>query len=343
MPTMPSTIHAEQPNLLQLFVPRGSVPNAFVFDRHAAWVSGSIFALLIMATIVGRLLVLRGGSPESKRTIDNMNARINAWWIMVLVFAAALAGGRIGVVVLFAFVSFHALREVVTLAPSRRGDHRTLFWAFFVVLPLHYYMLYCQQYGLFIILIPVYGFLFFAIRSAMCGDCTHYLERAAKVFWGVMIGVYCLSHAPALLMLEIPGLKRQEWKLIVFLVVITQLSDVLQYVWGKLIGKRKIAPLLSPNKTVEGYVGGTLSATLVGAAMGYLCGFDLLPSILLAFAITQMGFFGGLVMSAIKRDAGVKDYGHLIAGHGGAMDRVDSLAFAAPVFFHLVRFFYSLV
>jgi phosphatidate cytidylyltransferase len=158
-----------------------------------------------------------------------------------------------------------------------------------------------------------------------------------------MIGVYCLSHAPALLMLEIPGLHRQEWKLIVFLVVITQLSDVLQYVWGKLLGKHKIAPLLSPNKTVEGYVGGTLSATLVGAAMGYLCGFDPLPSILLGFAVTQMGFFGGLVMSAIKRDAGVKDYGHLIAGHGGAMDRVDSLAFAAPVFFHLVRFFYSVV
>ena len=141
-------------------------------------------------------------------------------------------------------------------------------------------------------------------------------------------------------MLRVPGLEGGAWRLIVFLVVVAQLSDVLQYVWGKLVGRHKIVPTLSPNKTTEGYVGGTLTATLIGGALGAAT-VGVVPAIGLAFAITQMGFCGGLVMSAIKRDAGIKDYGHLIPGHGGAMDRLDSLAFAAPVFFHLMRYFYD--
>jgi phosphatidate cytidylyltransferase len=318
-------------------------PNAFDFGRDAVWLGVVIGGLLVLGSVVGFVLARRATTPGAKRTIDNLNARTNAWWLMVVVFAVALACGRLGIIGLFALLSFHALREIVTVTPTRRGDHRTLFWAFFVVLPVHYLLLWREWYGMFVVLIPVYGFLFFAIRSAMCGDCTRYLERAAKVFWGVMIGVYCLSHVPALLMLQVPGLGRQEWKLIVFLVFVTQISDVLQYVWGKSIGRRAIAPKLSPNKTVEGYLGGTLSASAIGSVLGIAAGFDPLPTILLSVLVTQMGFCGGLVMSAIKRDAGVKDYGHLIAGHGGVMDRVDSLVFAAPVFFHLVRFCYSAV
>lgn len=326
--------------ILALGDPNGTmavrVLEPFRFGREAYGLLGGIVALLVVASIVGFVLKRRGPS----KTVDNLVARTNAWWIMVVVFAGALACGPGGVVLLFAFLSFHALREVVTLTPTKRGDHRALFWAFFVALPLQYVVIYYGWYGLFSILIPVYGFLFFAIRSAVCGDCNNYLERAAKVFWALMIAVYCLGHVPALLMLRVPGLVGGEWKLIVFLVIVAQLSDVLQYVWGKLIGRHKIVPTLSPNKTTEGYVGGTLTATLVGGVIGApIFGFG--PALGLAFAITQMGFCGGLVMSAIKRDAGVKDYGHLIAGHGGAMDRVDSLAFAAPVFFHLVRYFYD--
>lgn len=315
--------------------------DAFQFDRTGYALLIAIVALLVIASIVGFVLSRRVTTPKGKLTVENLVSRTNAWWIMVAVFAAALAFGPGGVVLLFAFLSFHALREIVTLAPTRRGDHRTLFWAFFVALPIQYVLLYLGWYGLFVIFIPVYGFLFFAIRSAVCGDCTNYLERAAKVFWALMIAVYCLGHVPALLMLRVPGLAGGQWKLIVFLVFVAQLSDVLQYVWGKLAGRHKIAPTLSPNKTVEGYVGGTLSATLAGGLLGFVADFQFLPALGFAFAITQLGFCGGLVMSAIKRDAGVKDYGHLIPGHGGAMDRVDSLAFAAPIFFHLVRYFYD--
>ena len=128
----------------------------------------------------------------------NLNARINAWWLMVAVFGGALLVGRIASVVLFALMSFLALREFVTLTPTRRGDHRSLFWAFFVILPVHYWLLAVQWYGLLVIFIPVYAFLFIPIRSALAGDSECFLERTAKIQWGLMVCVYFVSHAPAL-------------------------------------------------------------------------------------------------------------------------------------------------
>jgi phosphatidate cytidylyltransferase len=156
-----------------------------------------------------------------------------------------------------------------------------------------------------------------------------------------MICVYCVSHAPALLTLEIPGYEGQNAKLLFYLVLIVQMSDVMQYVWGKTLGRRKIAPDVSPNKTLEGFLGGVTTATLIGAALWWATPFTPWQSAGMSLAITLMGFFGGLVMSAIKRDRGVKDYGHLIEGHGGVLDRIDSICFAAPVFFHFTRFYFT--
>jgi phosphatidate cytidylyltransferase len=263
---------------------------------------------------------------------------------MAAVFGAAIALGPVGACVLFGFVSFFALREVITLTPTRRADHHTLFWAFFVVIPAQYYLVCSGWYGLYSIFIPVYVFLFLAIRSTFTGDATRYLERTAKIQWGVMICVYCVSYAPALLTLGVRGPAGEpwrQWKLLVFLVVVVQMSDVLQYVWGKLLGRRKIAPHLSPNKTWEGFVGGVLSAAALGTALHRLTPFPLPGAAAVSLLIALMGFAGGIVMSAIKRDAGVKDYGHLIEGHGGMMDRIDSLTFAAPVFFHVVRYWHG--
>lgn len=309
-------------------------------DPHAPYLVGGVFGLLVLASLVGFVLKRVAKSDAARRTVENLNARTKAWWIMAAVFALALYGGRAGVIVLFALVSFQALREMITLTPTRRGDHHALFWAFFVIVPLHYYVLYIGWYGMYAIFIPVYCFLFLAVRSVLTGDCARYLERAAKTQWGVMICVYCVSHAPALLMLNIPGYT-QTWKLLVYLVLVVQLSDVMQYVWGKLLGRTKVAPDVSPNKTWEGLLGGVASATIVGAAIWKITPFTWPQSAALAFTVCVMGFFGGLVMSAIKRDAGVKDYGHLIEGHGGVMDRIDSLSFAAPVFFHLVRYYFA--
>lgn len=156
-----------------------------------------------------------------------------------------------------------------------------------------------------------------------------------------MICVYCVSHAPALLTLEIPGFEGQNGKLLFYFVLVVQASDVLQYIWGKLFGKHKIAPTVSPNKTWEGFLGGVTTATLLGTALWWATAFTPWQAAGMSLAITLMGFVGGLVMSAIKRDRGVKDYGTLIQGHGGVMDRIDSLCFSAPVFFHLTRYFFT--
>ena len=156
-----------------------------------------------------------------------------------------------------------------------------------------------------------------------------------------MVCVYCVSHAPALLMLDLPGFEGRGARLLFFLIVVVQISDVLQYVWGKLLGKHKIAPVVSPSKTWEGFIGGALSATAIGAGLWWLTPYTPRQAALMAFLVVLLGFAGGLTMSAIKRDRGIKDYGALIEGHGGILDRIDSLCFAAPVLFHLTRYFWS--
>jgi len=299
-----------------------------------------ILAVLAVASVVGLVLKFTMRSAAAEGTIRNLNQRLAAWWWMVLIFGTALLSGEIVSLVLFGLVSLLALREYITLVPTRRGDHRALFWSFFIVTPLQYWLIAEKWYGLFAVFIPVWVFLFLPTRMAMAGETEHFLERAAKVQWGLMVCVYCVSYAPALMLLPLPGAKAGA-KLLLYLVVVDQMSDVLQYCWGKLAGRHKIAPLVSPNKTIEGAVGGGLSAVGLGILMRGLTPFSVGAAAGISAAIVVMGFAGGLTMSAIKRDRGVKDYGTIIRGHGGVMDRIDSLCFAAPVFFHLVRYFYT--
>ena len=299
-----------------------------------------VVGLLVVASVIGFVLSRRAKTDGARATVTNLNARIRAWWVMVAVFGIATATGGIGSIVLFGLMSFLAMREFLTLAPTSRSDHAVLFWAFFIFAPIQYYLVGVQWYGLFSILIPVYAFIAIPTRMAIAGDTSRFLERTSTVQWGLMACVYCVSHAPALLMLRIPEYNGTGATLLFYLVLVAQLNDVMQYVWGKLFGKHPVAPLVSPNKTWEGFIGGTLTAVAVGTALYWATPFSPLGAALMALAITLMGFAGGLVMSAVKRDRGVKDYGTLIQGHGGVLDRIDSLLFAAPVFFHLTRFFY---
>ena len=233
------------------------------------------------------------------------------------------------------------MREFLTLTRTRRGDHPALAAAFFVVLPLQYYLISIEWYGLYSILIPVYVFLLLPIVVALRGDTANFMRRIAEVQWGLMISVYCVSHVPALTTLPIPGFADRSLLLIAFLILVVQSSDVLQYVWGKLLGRHQIAPSLSPSKTVEGFAGGVASATLLGAALWWITPFSPWQAAIMALVINLMGFCGGLVMSAIKRDRGVKDWGQMIEGHGGMLDRLDSVIFAAPIFFHLTRYWWT--
>ena len=310
-------------------------------DRETLWLFGGLFVLLFVASAIGHVLsrTLRGES--ARKVVANLNARINAWWAMCIVFGIAVVIGRAASFALFALMSFLALREFVTLTPTRRADHRALFWSFFIILPLHYIILSRAWDGRTVLIIPVYAFLFIPIREALAGDSERFLERTAKIQWGLMVCVVFVSYAPALLLLDIPGYAGKNAKLLFFLVCVVQMSDVLQYVWGKLCGRHPIAPKLSPSKTVEGFAGGGLSAIALGAALWKITPFTPWQAAAMAAVIVLMGFFGGLVMSAIKRDRGVKDYGELIPGHGGMMDRIDSLCFAAPVFFHCVRYWFA--
>lgn len=308
---------------------------------HLLAVLAGLLAVLVLASAVGYALQRRLSPDGSHAVVENLNDRIRAWWIMVVLMGLALVGGKTGVTLLFAFCSFAALREFITLTSTRRADHWALAVGFFVVLPAQYYLIWIDWYGLYSIFIPVYAFLLMPIVAALRGDTDHFLVRIAEVQWALMICVFCTSHVPALLSLDIPGFQGRNVLLIAFLVIVVQISDVLQYVWGKLLGRTKIAPRLSPSKTVEGFVGGALSATAVGAALSWMTPFTPLQAAFLALVIVLMGFFGGLVMSAIKRDRGIKDWGHLIAGHGGFLDRLDSVVFSAPIFFHLVRYGWS--
>lgn len=311
-------------------------------DNELLWLTGCVVVLLFLSTVIGWLLKLRVTSDEGRRVVANLNARTRAWWTMTAVFVLALATGGVGSIVLFGLTSFMALREFITLTPTRAGDHRALFWAFFVVTPLQYVLLGTQFYGLYTIFIPVYVFLILPIRAATAGDTTNFLERIAKIQWGLMICVYCVSHAPAMLtMLEIPDYIGENGKLLYYFVLICELSDVMQYVFGKLFGKHPVAPTVSPKKTWEGLIGGVTATVAIGAGLWWATPFTPLQSAGMSLAICLMGFGGGLVMSAIKRDRGIKDWGSTIRGHGGILDRVDSLCFAAPVFFHLTRYYFT--
>lgn len=301
-------------------------------------VLAGIVALLTIASLVGYALERRATKPESIATVRNLNARTRSWWVMVLVVGGAILLGPTTTVILFAILSFMALREFWTLTPSRRGDHYALFLSFFVVLPYHYYLLGTGWYGMFIIFIPVYAFLLLPAVATLMGDTNEFLARSAKVQWGLMLTVFSISHAPALLMLDtgVPSAL-----LIVYLIIVVQLSDVFQYVWGKLIGKHRFSPNISPSKTIEGLVGGGLSAILVGTLLYRMTPFSPLQAAAVSAVIVVAGFFGGFVLSAIKRDLKAKDWGYIIEGHGGVLDRVDSLTFAAPLFFHVTRYWFT--
>ena len=310
-----------------------------IHDVKLVGLFGGVLFLLLLANLVVRFERSRH-KADSRRTIDNLNARIRAWWKMCAIFAAAVLLGRIGSLILFGIISFLAMREYMTLVPTRRGDHRTLFWSFFVIMPLQYYLVGMQWYTLFAVMIPVLACVFIPPSIAMAGDTEQFLERASKIQFGIMVCVYSLSHAPALLQLKIPGYEGHDARLLLYLVIVDQMSNVLQYVWDRLIGKHKIAWRVSPNKTWEGFAGGVLSATALGTALWWATPFTPLQSAGLSLMICILGFNGNLVMSAIKRDIGIKDFGIVIERHGGILDRIDSLCFAAPIFFHLVRFYF---
>jgi phosphatidate cytidylyltransferase len=348
------------PLLAQLAAPIG--PNIRL-DPRTNILLGVVLGILAAAYFVGRALRRQPESTANPAVIRTFNLRIRVWWMMLVVLIAGLLLGYVATVVLFGLISFWALREFITMTPTRRGDHRTLFWTFVIFTPLQYVLVGFGLYAVYTVMIPVYASLFIPARIAIAGDPKRFLERVAKIQAGLLICVYCLSHAPAILSLGLtmpgPDGKPTAWvisqpeggepilgsnySVLFFFILIVQLNDVFQYTWSQLLGKHVIAPQINASRTWEGLIGGALSTMLVAMLLSWATPFGLYWAGPIAGAVPLAGFAGSMTMSGIKRDRGVKDYGTLVSGHAGVLDRIDSLCFAAPVFFHLTRFFFSAI
>ncbi|MEM7227213.1 MAG: phosphatidate cytidylyltransferase [Planctomycetota bacterium] len=311
-----------------------------MMDPRMLTLLGVVTIALIAGSAIGELMRFTARSDRGRAFGDNLRSRMLSWWIMAAIFIISILIGGTTTVILFALSSFLAFREFITLSATRRGDHRALFWAFFVIIPLQYIFVARANHEMFTILIPVFAFLMIPARIAAAGDTGEFVGRMSRIQWGLMVCVYFVSHVPALLTLEIAGYDGSNAILLFFFILIVQMNDVMQYVVGSLIGRTPIAPTVSPNKTVEGMIGGVVSSAAIGAALAWATPFSVIPAACLAMAIAWMGFLGDIKMSAVKRDIGVKDYAATLPGHGGVLDRLDSLTFAAPLFFHVVRYFY---
>ena len=306
------------------------------FDLPTFWIFTTLLMVLTAATVVGQMLRRQTELGVNPAVVEQFNLRVRSWWMLTAMLAVGFLLGPSITVALFGGLSFWALREFITLTPTRIADHRTLFWVFFVFTPLQFYLVATGQYEVYSILIPVYAFLFIPARIALAGDFKRYLERCTTIQTGLMICVYCLSYAPALQ--SIPLKDAQPVRLLLFFFIIVALSDAFHYACEKLLGKHLIAPAISQNKTWEGFLGGLGCASLAGMALYWASPFRAPQAAMMAALISAMGYCGGLTMSAIKRDRGVKDYGTLLVGHSGVLDRIDSICFAAPVFYHATKY-----
>jgi phosphatidate cytidylyltransferase len=300
-------------------------------------------SLVAMACVVGLLvaasttrLVLKARYPERDHT--ELRQRIQSWWWMIGLLFMVLVVSRGLAIVFFAFLSFLALKEFLSIVPTRHVDRRAIFWAY-VSIPLNYFWVYDAWYGMFIIFVPVYVFLFLPLRMVLIGETKGFIRAAALLHWAVMLTVFCLSHLAYLL--SLPPLQEKAGAVgpLLFLLIMTQGNDVAQFVWGQWLGRRKIIPKVSPNKTWAGFAGGVATITLVSGwvapRLTPLQGWEAWGA---GAVIALSGFVGDVVISSVKRDLQIKDSSQLIPGHGGLLDRLDSLIYTAPLFFHYLYY-----
>ncbi|MEQ8211198.1 MAG: phosphatidate cytidylyltransferase [Lacipirellulaceae bacterium] len=305
-------------------------------------------ALLALATWIGRWLREQESLSLDLRTVEAYNARVQAWWFFGGLLLVSFFFPRI-TVALFCGISFWALREFVTITPTSTGDHRALFWVFFFFTPMQFILVAYNNYGLYSVLIPVYAFLFIAARVAFSGDFTRFLERVAKVQSGLMLCVYCLSFAPALLYLKFPSApgsapqgERANAELLFFFITIALIADLMQFLWNRLYGKHVIAEKVDPIRTWEGLIGGAITTSAISLGLAWAAPFpNWYHAPAMALVIALMASAGTMTMSAIKRDRGELASGTFVEGHGGVLNRIDALCFAAPVFYHLTRYFFA--
>ena len=301
---------------------------------HVAWTMAIVFSGIFIITLGYRLGKGRRFDPS-----DELYLRIRSWWVMIGLTFVLLFIGQVVAIIGVAFLSFLALKEFFSIVPMRIADRRAIFWAYLSI-PLQYWWVVEQWYGMFLVFIPVYVFLFLPLRLVLIGVTDGFIKSAAVIYWGLMLTVFSLSHVAYLMVLPAPDI---EWGFqgpVLLLLLLTGCNDVFQYVFGKLFGKRRVVPQVSPGKTWAGLLGGVVGCSILAFLLGPLLSpFSGLQAVLLGGLLAVVGFIGDVVISALKRDLQLKDSGTLIPGHGGLLDRLDSLTFTAPVFFHLLFYF----
>lgn len=302
---------------------------------NVAWALGGLFGILIVASMI--VWLLRRSDPQ--RDFSELAQRVRSWWVMITVFSAAMALSPLASMVFLGLVSFLALKEYLSLIPTRRADRRVLFWAYLAI-PVQYYWVAQGWYGMFIVFIPVYMFLLLPLRMLLIGETAGFLRAIGTLHWGLMMTVFTLSHVAYLLALPVDrNPAGGAAGLVLTLVFLTQFNDVAQYVWGKLFGRHKVIPKVSPKKTWEGLIGGVATTVALAALIGpWLTPLGRLEAAGFGLLIGVGGFIGDVTISAVKRDLNIKDSGTLIPGHGGILDRVDSLTYTAPLFFHALYY-----
>ncbi|NGX49797.1 MAG: Phosphatidate cytidylyltransferase [Candidatus Anoxychlamydiales bacterium] len=301
------------------------------------WACLGIYGFLIIFQIIFFL----GSKWKPNSKFSDMNARLRAWWYIFIAFTLVFLT-RVWVLDLFWMgISLLALREYFHVIPINPEHKRTKIWLYLSI-PLQYACILLNWYGLFLIFIPVYIYFLFPIRMILSGSSKHFLQSLGGFFWGVMMTGYSLSYVAYLSHLAI---EKQyiagPLGLLLYLLFITEMNDAMQYLWGKSLGRHLILPKISPKKTIEGLIGGVLSSICFSLLIApFLTPMNWVGAILMGGLISIGGFFGDVTFSAIKRDVHIKDFGKLLPGHGGLLDRIDSLIFTAPLFFHLIRWFY---
>ena len=294
---------------------------------------------VVVVLVAGTLIIWFKRVFRPSASDRELALRMRSWWVMAGLFILAIAVNRALGVLFFGLVSFLALKEYLSIIPTRSADKRVLLWAYLAI-PLQYLWVWLGWYGMFIIFIPDYMFLLMPLRMLIEGETQGFLKAAGTLHWGLMTTVFSLSHAAYLLALPNQvNPAANSAGILLFLVFLTQFNDIMQYVWGKLLGSIKVIPKVSPNKTLGGLLGGVATTTLLSWLLAPyltpLVGWEpLAAGVLIGFA----GFVGDVSISAVKRDLGIKDTGNLIPGHGGILDRVDSLTYTAPLFFHFVYY-----
>jgi phosphatidate cytidylyltransferase len=325
--------------------------NAFMFSLRPSQQVGLLFVLLfglLSAVSVYALTASLRERPEDDprvAALKEFNGVLRTSWVMATVFWVGWALGETVATVLFGFVAFFALREFITLSPTRQGDHRSLVLAFFVVLPIQFSLVITQHFDLVTVFIPVYVFLAIPVVSALANDPERFLERNAKLQWGIMVCVYGISHVPALLLLKFPNYQGKQAFLVFFLVFVVQSCMLVQYLVDNKLKRAPIAPKISQSFNWTGWLIAVVVASLAGGLMSALTPFKPAQAVAMALIACVAGSLGHLVMKALKRDRGIANWGSegkSVTGASGLLDRVDALCFAAPVFFHSVRWYFGI-